>query len=455
MRGTPTAIFGKSRALPCAHAPDLTEPVLLARLTIMRPQSYSPLPGSTEFVPALEGMRAVAALGVLTTHVAFLTASSTGSTVHRIWGRFDLWVAVFFALSGFLLWRTHARRARATATNTTPLARPPLARPPLARPSVTHYVRSRAVRILPAYLAMALTTLLLLPDNATAGLRAWLANLTLTQVFVPDGLVAGLTHAWSLSVEAAFYAILPAIWLALARLRGRYAGWRIPVILTTAAASLAWAWVPWPASGPLSGINSHTLPWAFASWFAAGMVLAELAVTNPQWLAPLTARPWRRAAWWVLAALLFMTTTSTALYTEGFVRATPAEFAGRTASGAVLAFLLLGPLVLAPAGARFPLLASPPMLALGRWSYGIFLWHMVIVQLVFGVLEVPMFGGSMALVWVATAALSIVVAATSYAWIEEPARRAWAGHTYEQTTPTPAHTPAHTPTPTRTRNTKQ
>ena len=45
------------------------------------------------------------------THVAFQTGHTTG-VVGRALGRFDLAVAVFFALSGFLLWRGHAAAAR-------------------------------------------------------------------------------------------------------------------------------------------------------------------------------------------------------------------------------------------------------------------------------------------------------------------------------------------------------
>ena len=55
--------------------------------------------GATGFVPALEGIRGLAAVGVLTTHVAFVTRSSTGSPIKRIFGRLDLAVAVFFAKS--------------------------------------------------------------------------------------------------------------------------------------------------------------------------------------------------------------------------------------------------------------------------------------------------------------------------------------------------------------------
>ncbi len=67
--------------------------------------------GTRSFLPAVEGMRACAAIGVVVTHVAFQTGH-TGGVSGRLFGRFDLAVAVFFALSGFLLWRGHAAAAR-------------------------------------------------------------------------------------------------------------------------------------------------------------------------------------------------------------------------------------------------------------------------------------------------------------------------------------------------------
>jgi hypothetical protein len=70
-----------------------------------------PSGGTRSFLPAVEGMRACAAMGVVLTHVAFQTGTS-GGVVGRLLHRFDLAVAVFFALSGFLLWRGHAAAAR-------------------------------------------------------------------------------------------------------------------------------------------------------------------------------------------------------------------------------------------------------------------------------------------------------------------------------------------------------
>src|SRR5690606_24815393 len=83
------------------------------------PMSSNPVPKSSVsgFLPALEGMRGFAAVGVLITHVAFQTGAVDDPLVGRIWARLDLAVALFFALSGFLLWRPHAAFARGVGRN--------------------------------------------------------------------------------------------------------------------------------------------------------------------------------------------------------------------------------------------------------------------------------------------------------------------------------------------------
>src|SRR6201995_5402872 len=133
--------------------------------------------GTRNFLPAVEGMRACAAIGVVVTHVAFQTGHSSGVD-GRLFGRFDLAVAVFFALSGFLLWRGHAAAARDLGPS------------PLTGP----YLRSRVVRIMPAYPVAVVVILTLLPDADHASPTVWLANLTLTQVYVPLTLPRGVPH---------------------------------------------------------------------------------------------------------------------------------------------------------------------------------------------------------------------------------------------------------------------
>src|SRR5271154_7029921 len=181
--------------------------------------------GTRSFLPAVEGMRACAAIGVVITHVAFETGHSSGAD-GRLFGRFDLAVAVFFGLSGFLLWRGHAAAARGLRHT----------------PPTGHYLRSRVVRIMPAYLVAVVVILCLLPDADHASLTVWLANLTLTQIYVPLTLTGGLTQMWSLSVEVTFYLVLPVLAYLARRIP---VSARVPAIAVLAALSWAWGWVPW------------------------------------------------------------------------------------------------------------------------------------------------------------------------------------------------------------------
>ncbi|WP_291083624.1 acyltransferase [Dietzia sp. UBA5065] len=367
--------------------------------------------GATGFVPALEGIRGLAAVGVLTTHVAFVTRSSTGSPIKRIFGRLDLAVAVFFAKSGFLLWRAHARHARADQPGT-------------ARPT-REYLRSRLVRIMPAYIVLVAAAMLLLPQNHVNGPSSWIANLTLTQIYTSNFLVAGLTHAWSLAVEMAFYLAFPILWTAMKDLRGDSARWRIPVIGAFGASGLLFPVIPWSTLGILpSGVNVQILPPSFAAWFAAGMLLAELAAAPPGVLVAMCRGHLARWGWWAAGGAAFVATTVPGWFSEGFVHPGPAEFAARSGLAGTMAFLVLAPVILAPAGTRFPVLESEPLQKLGTWSYGMFLWHQLVLLAAFPLTRTPLWAQRMGVIWPVTVAGSLAAAAVSHTVIEEPARKA-------------------------------
>ena len=265
--------------------------------------------GTRRFLPAVEGMRACAAIGVVITHVAFETGHSSGFD-GRLFGRFDLAVAVFFALSGFLLWRGHARAARGLASH----------------PSTGHYLRSRVVRIMPAYVVAVVVILTLLPDGDHASLTVWLANLSLTQVYVPLTLTAGLTQMWSLSVEVTFYLALPILAVLAARLPVRG---RVPAIAGLALASWFWGWIPLTAP---AGLNPLTWPPAFFSWFAAGMLLAEWVYSPLGW-------PHRLARHRVLMAIVavaaYLVAASPLAGPAGLVPSSAAQFTVKTAMGEI------------------------------------------------------------------------------------------------------------------------
>lgn len=373
------------------------------------------------FYPQLEGMRAVAALGVLTTHVAFQTGAVTWPVLGHVLGRLDLAVALFFALSGFLLWQPHAQAARGLRRE----------------PSVVRYVRHRFWRIWPAYAVVVVVVLTLLPEARTTDPVVWLANLTLTQVFVPLSLTAGLTQMWSLSVEVLFYAALPVLAWLVVSLRGERARWRVWAVLGFGAVGLLWgplaALIPAP-----DGVEAQNWLVGHLPWFVAGLLLAELVAwrgsSSPMsvgWsrVCELSSHRLLMFAVFVVAYGLACTPLAGPV---GMGELSALAFATKILLGAVGAYAVLAPLALIGAGEseraereQFAFLASPVLTTLGRWSYGIFIWHVAVLSVVFGLFGIIPFSGSFALVWAITAALSIGIAAASYAFIEDPIRR-WA-----------------------------
>ncbi|WP_442932243.1 acyltransferase family protein [Mycobacterium sp. 050134] len=349
-------------------------------------------------------MRACAAMGVVVTHVAFQTGHSTG-VGGRLFGRFDLAVAVFFALSGFLLWRGHAAAARGIGS----------------RPRTGHYLRSRVVRIMPAYVVAVVVILSLLPDADHASPTVWLANLTLTQIYVPLTLTGGLTQMWSLSVEVSFYLALPLLALLARRLPTAA---RLPAIAALAALSWTWGWLaPVVAhSGP--GMNPLNWPPAFFSWFAAGMLLAELAYYPPGPVHRLARNGVGRLVFALTAVSAYLVAASPLAGPEGLVPGTASQFAVKTAMGSLVAFALVAPLVLDRPDTPHRLLGTTFMVTLGRWSYGLFVWHLAALAMVFPVLGTFPFTGRMPEVLALTLLFGFAIAAVSYGLVESPCREA-------------------------------
>ncbi|WP_081512204.1 acyltransferase family protein [Nocardia donostiensis] len=356
------------------------------------------------FLPALEGMRGMAALGVLLTHVAFQTGTTGVPVIGRMLERFDMAVAVFFALSGFLLWRPHAAAARDAGT----------------APKLGYYLRHRAARILPAYWVVVCAVLILLPTAAdTAGFQVWLSNLALLQVFIPLTLTDGLTQMWSLSVEVAFYLVLPLLAFAMVWLRGGRASARVPAVLIFGLAWLSWNLIPVPT--PEAIHSDNWLP-GYLPWFAGGMLLAELIFTGEgptRWRRILGNQP----LMWSIAVVAFLVSSTDLGGVAGLTRAQPWQYVAKMGLGAIIGFALLAPLVLGGSGKPHRWLESPVALAIGRWSYGIFIWHLAVLSVMFPVFGILPFHGNFLKVLVLTVAFTLPIAAASYALIEEPCRR--------------------------------
>ncbi|WP_311354708.1 acyltransferase family protein [Corynebacterium pyruviciproducens] len=327
------------------------------------------------YIPALDALRAVSALGIMTTHVAFQTGTPG-------FDRFDYFVAVFFALSGFLLWWRYP-------SFSTPWGR---------------YARNRFGRIVPAYLAVVVISFVAFNS---AGVNALLANLFFVQLYVPGALMTGLTHLWTMCVEVAFYIIFPFLREILGRVPRP---WRIAIIILIALASLGWAYLPLNFEA-----NSQIFPPAYCSWYAVGILLAELhsaervrSTRFPWWIWPPIA----------IAALV----AGTCLGPAGLTHPTPTEFAIRIFFGAVFALALLYPVVdWQP--------RVPDWLAfLGRISYSIFLWHLPVLTALYALTTITLFSGHFLLVWLLTFAFIIPVSYVSYEWTEKPFHTGAATH---------------------------
>ncbi|MDX6501931.1 MAG: hypothetical protein QOG23_5191, partial [Blastocatellia bacterium] len=307
-------------------------------------------------VASLTGIRAVAALLVLGTHAAYTTGKYTHGYFGLICSRLEIGVPIFFVLSGFLLFRPWIKSAATAGPS----------------PSVSSYAWHRVRRIMPAYAVTVLAAYVVYqfhslkpnPGHTWIGL---FRNLTLTQIYtgnyLGNYLHQGLTQMWSLSVEVAFYLVLPALaYLLLTGLCKRR--WQ-PVRLLAGLGGLALispAWLTLVHTNDwLPNVARLWLP-SYLVWFVAGMILAVLQAMGVVCYA-LVAIPLAVISYLIAATPIggAPTTAPTGL----------AEAVIKSTFYAAIAALAVAPLALGNHGWYAAMLASRPMVWLGEISYEI------------------------------------------------------------------------------------
>jgi peptidoglycan/LPS O-acetylase OafA/YrhL len=319
--------------------------------------------------PALDSLRAIAALSVFVFHaVGFYARGATqGNTIAPYVARMDVGVTIFFLLSGFLLYRPFVQARRT--------GRPP--------PPLIPYAWRRALRIVPAYwVALTLATIVLaLPGVFTlTGIPTFYGFL---QIYDADTAFKGLGQCWTLCVEVAFYAFLP-LWARLLRrvAPGRSLRAELIALAALAAAGVLYKVLVLSGLAPLLPLLQPlllALP-GFLDHFALGMALAVVVVgweERGEWPAAVTRWP---LAWWAGAAAVFLGVAAASGLDATPAESTHTEYAVRHAANAVVALLLLVPAV-AGGGAPGRMLRWTPMRWLGVISYGIFLFHLPLLQL--------------------------------------------------------------------------
>ncbi|WP_243772965.1 acyltransferase family protein [Actinomadura barringtoniae] len=370
----------------------------------------------------LDGLRAVAALSILVFHVA-----STGGQIRLegwqwLFNGGQIGVPVFFVLSGFLLYRPWVRSLLEGRPN----------------PRTVGYLIKRALRILPAYWLVIACYMVTAGRAHVAEPQAWIPLLTLTHTYDPASWYdsslgpAHLGQMWTLVVEAAWYLVLPLIAAALS-----WWASRAEPTLSAYCRRLLWGLAALAAISPLYSIaifvpDRHPLLglWLprFFAWFALGMALAVLVVWARLEPAGTVARACRTvsASWgvcWLGAAMLFALGASPLAGPLDLL--TPDAFWTSEAHifvNGLCALALVAPVALAPPEGQPGLdaiLGNRVMRFLGKISYGIFLWQMLLVVGWFRWTD-RAFNGDLPIDLPVLAAATIALATVSHYLVERP-----------------------------------
>jgi peptidoglycan/LPS O-acetylase OafA/YrhL len=351
---------------------------------------------------ALDGMRGFAALTVFAIHLWIYQLPNSMTLKRDSWATTALFegrvaFVMFFVLSGYLLYRAFARAAIGRSGPV----------------SILGYLARRAARIGPAYYVAIIGSLVLisLAGDGTPGRRlVGPGDLPLffafAQNYSPETLLKLNAATWTLSVEVAFYALLPVLGLLALKLRS-------PRRQALLLAALVLAGLGWNLADYLAGwgvVSGHAPP-SFLPYFACGMLVAlgvEQARARERAFGP------GASAALAVAALLLL--VANGLWhaldrsTQSFEMEVFADLAAAVAFAAVIASLVIG------TGAGLRWLAWRPLAWVGTITYGLYLWHIPLI--VFGRGHGLLPGGALSALVALPAALAL--GAASWYLLEKP-----------------------------------
>ncbi|HET8601463.1 MAG TPA: acyltransferase family protein [Segeticoccus sp.] len=349
-------------------------------------------------IHGLDGLRALAILGVLVYHLR--SDSLPGGY---------LGVDVFFVVSGFLITTLLLRELRDRG-----------------RLDLPHFWLRRARRLLPALVLVVVCSIVLgfaVGDDLLVHIaRQTVGALTFSNNWVE--IAAGSSYFahtspllfmnfWSLAVEEQFYLFWP-LALALILALARSTAVRVRIALLLAAASALAMAVIFQVGGDATRVYYGTDTHLFGL-----MIGAALAFTWAAPERPLESRRWQRVRMPVAAVSLV------GLLALMRVLDQPSGFTFR--GGILLASLLTAGLIAALLGPDSLLrraLDLPPLVWVGQRSYGIYLWHWPMILVVTAAL--PATTADSAMSWTGrglAVALTLVLSWASYRWLEVPVRR--------------------------------
>lgn len=363
--------------------------------------------GEMGYLPGLDGLRAVAIIGVLLYHAG----------IDWMPGGF-LGVDVFFVISGFLITSLILEEYDRSG-----------------RVNFTKFYLGRARRLLPAVavllIAVGLAVLIVYQDALSAFREDALATVFYVNnwwyIFVDQSYFESvgrpplLKHLWSLSVEEQFYLIWPAFALLLMRSGGRPLVRRLALVL--AIASTVWMAVlsirnGYPVDADPSrayfGTDSHSMGLLVGAALATMWRPGRLSTQVPRGAQLIITGIGVTSLAAVIGFYLFVGEFTPWLYRGGFL---------------ALAFFTTALIaaVTHPASFLGPALGTGVLRYIGRRSYGIYLWHWPIFMVTRPGIDVEW---SEPVTFVVRIALTLVIAELSYRLVEMPIRRGVLGRAW-------------------------
>lgn len=161
------------------------------------------------YIPALTGVRAMAAYLVFISHFAYIFDENFPHIVQRFLGEFHIGVSIFFVLSGFLITFRYYNNFK------------------IDKDWFKQYLKNRVARIYPMYAILtiaAFTYYFVTKDQSiTKGsshpVALFFLNITFVRGFFYKFWDTGIAQGWSLTVEECFYFSAPLIFLLATRYR--------------------------------------------------------------------------------------------------------------------------------------------------------------------------------------------------------------------------------------------
>jgi peptidoglycan/LPS O-acetylase OafA/YrhL len=333
-------------------------------------------------------------------------------------------VAVFFVLSGFLLYRPFLV-ARIAGADT---------------PSRRKFALRRVARIIPAYWLALVILGLLGRGTGVFTLHGVRDYFFFGQIYSGKGSTWNnpVEPAWTICVEVTFYVFLPFWALLTARVtRGRKSPIRLEAILTGALILASIGWKAWAVKH--TAIHEAHQPLLVAlpatlDMFGAGFLLALLSVASP-------STEWQRTVGRVFAKPGVCIGLALLAYVAVCVVTAPTgpltqDWSAIALTSAVLkvpiaALLILpGVVMMRGGGSLRAIYRLNPLAWVGVVSYGFYLWHIALFRWLsewigrgtLPLLELP-------LVIAAVMVVALAIAALSWYFVERPVLRL--AHTYK------------------------